>query len=347
MTITAAFLNGTYPAAQVRQAILGGPMAAQATGVVPRPGVITGPPNALQVAASGGMTVSVQPGYAILPGGYEVIIDAQETKTIDPATTTARWDVVGLRVYDQEQGDGAPSRAEVWVNKGSTTAEAPLPAGGRFLPLARVVVGASVSSINSGNITDRRTYTAAAGGIIPAAGAIGSTPNAQGFGPMHVLYDPVSETLLIPRANGTEFARPGITPEVSSAQAPVWVISSGAPEFTSVFGPFSQRAGVSLAALAQARVVGQTDPSSVWGRLWVDASTSASGPWNTIGDYAGWASFGYLQEPLPGARGIVAPHTADRSIYIRVRVTRIGGSTAARVDMTKVTMSPVAIVTGF
>lgn len=190
MAVNVFAVNGTIPAAAARHLLLTSAMAPAASGLGPRPGVVVGVPTALQVGVSSGMTVAVQAGIAIV-AGYVVVVDATTTKTLDPSTATARWDVVGLRVYDQEAGDAAPSRAEVWVVKGTTTAEAAFPA--RFIPLARVVVGASVSSINAGNFTDRRSYTAAAGGTIPIPGALSMSPNTANVAVGQKVWDATSD----------------------------------------------------------------------------------------------------------------------------------------------------------
>jgi len=203
MAVTAAFSAGAggsdkvYQAIQVRQA-LGALSAQSATALTPRSGVVAAGAAPLAVAPSSGMVLSVAAGQAMV-AGWLVTVDAAETVTIPAAGVSARWDLVVLRVYNAEDGD-ATSSAAVEVVQGTTTSDPALPSA-RCLVLARVLVGASVSSINSGNITDRRTYTAAAGGMLRIPGALAASPS--GLPPGQPVWDEQASAVGIVNDAGT------------------------------------------------------------------------------------------------------------------------------------------------
>lgn len=205
MAIRAGFLPGTYTAVEARRLFNASTFAPNATGIDPRPGVL-GAPGALAVTAFSGMSLRVAPGLVVVPGtgGYVAVVDQIETVTIPASTTTARWDLVILRVRDAELGDGT-STATIEVVPGTTTSDPPLPST-RCLVLARVLVGASVSSITSGAITDRRTWTATAGGTIWAPGALASTPSAGGFTVGQQIWDSTAGVEAV-AATSTTWAR--------------------------------------------------------------------------------------------------------------------------------------------
>jgi hypothetical protein len=141
-------------------------------------GVVQGP-STFAVFAASGMNITVSAGFAIvansssaLQGAYQVANMAAQTLTVatsDPLS--ARVDLVVVNVYD----DGISPAAVVELVTGTPGAGVPtVPANS--VVLAQINVGAAVSSINSGNIADQRTYTASSGGIVPwtnTAGAIG------------------------------------------------------------------------------------------------------------------------------------------------------------------------------
>jgi hypothetical protein len=133
------------------------------------PGVIGG--IGLAVTAGTGMTVNVSPGSFAVPnsasaiaGGYTSTLASSGTLTVaasDPSNP--RIDIVVAYVSDVGTsssfgavkiitGTPAPSPVAPTPPLNSTT-------------LAQVVVPASATSIVSGDITDSRTYTVAAGGI--------------------------------------------------------------------------------------------------------------------------------------------------------------------------------------
>jgi hypothetical protein len=108
------------------------------------------------------MSVDVDPGMAMV-GTYSVTSPTKVVALAHAASTaTARRDLIILRVYDQEAGD-ATGEAKIEIVKGTTTADPAVPA--RSLILAQADIGANATSVT---ITDRRVFTAAAGGVVPA-----------------------------------------------------------------------------------------------------------------------------------------------------------------------------------
>ena len=112
----------------------------------------------LKVSAAGtNMTVQVQPGFAVVRG-FAYNSSAVENLTISAAAAQARTDRIVLRLD--------PSvNSVVLAVKAGTPGSATPPAltqtdsGIYELPLAQVLVGASVSVIASGNVTDERIFS--------------------------------------------------------------------------------------------------------------------------------------------------------------------------------------------
>ena len=180
LTATALFLDGVTDSAQalremLASALLTGTSPSGSTGIAARPGVRRGVGEPLQVNASSGMTVSVNPGVAFVQGTasttsgmYTLVRDTSGTITLatsDP--TNPRIDNIIARIVDN--GDNT-STATIEPQTG-TPAPSPtaptLPANS--LLLAQIAVAASTSSIVGGNITDQRVYTVATGGVLPVS----------------------------------------------------------------------------------------------------------------------------------------------------------------------------------
>lgn len=135
-------------------------------------GVIGG--AGLNVGVSSGMNITVQPGSFVAPnsgtptaGAYVSTLSSQATLTVatsDPVNP--RIDIVTATIVDN--GDDT-SFGEVQIITG-TAAPSPtapsLPANS--ILLAQIAVGAAVTSIVSGNISDQRPFTTATGGVLVA-----------------------------------------------------------------------------------------------------------------------------------------------------------------------------------
>ena len=167
MAVYAGYLQaGSYTALQDRRLQSSKMNGTPPSGTTPLSGVISmGGNNNLAVAAATGFNITVEPGSAMVDQ-YNVVSDASIPLTVAPSTTSARRDLVILRVQDQEAGD-ASSAATIELVKGSTSADPTIPA--RSFVLAQIDIPASVASITSAMIVDRRTWTASAGGVIRSA----------------------------------------------------------------------------------------------------------------------------------------------------------------------------------
>jgi hypothetical protein len=106
--------------------------------------------------------------------GFPFVSDASVALTIDPGDATqVRVDVIAVVVRENAFDGGGATTAQIEVIKGTPGAGAPaLPAAA--LPLRNISVHAGASTgtgglSNSNLSTDRRTWTVAAGGVLPVA----------------------------------------------------------------------------------------------------------------------------------------------------------------------------------
>lgn len=164
----------SHPGATLRRAtaaLLGG-----------RPGTLS--PMQLLVTAHSpaNMSVDVSEGFAAVKGTegtFQGLYLAETRGTtnvvIAPADTSPRYDLVVARVWDDEYATGPNSEWGLAVIKGTPSGSPVAPAvPDNCLVLAQVYVGASVTSITAGNVSDRRAnwssaqygFAAAAGGTI-------------------------------------------------------------------------------------------------------------------------------------------------------------------------------------
>jgi|SRR5579859_903670 len=125
----------------------------------------------MAVVAFSGMTIQVNPGTAIVPnssgsGQYRVYNPTAASLTVStaPSSPNSRIDLVCATVVDNGNSSSF-SEVQIIAGVASTSPVAPaLPTNS--IALAQVAVGSSVVSINQGNITDERIWTAEAGGVI-------------------------------------------------------------------------------------------------------------------------------------------------------------------------------------
>jgi len=152
-----------YSAAKDRR-IISTPMAGAVA--TPSDGVVLGSGSTgnFSVSISSGMTLDIGGGRAIV-SGYSFISPAAVQRTVAAATGAARRDLVILRVYDTESGD-ASSKADIEIVKGTTTSDPAIPQNSMII--CQIAVPASGTAIV---LTDRRKYTAAAGGVVPMTSA--------------------------------------------------------------------------------------------------------------------------------------------------------------------------------
>lgn len=170
----------THTAAQLRiyLAALQAGMSGGATSLRSRGGVHPGLGQEFLVTqtASPSMGVLVESGVISIPGSlsstqgnYFASNDAQVTLSISAAhATLPRIDIVVVNVRDSFYS-GANNDVQLQVVTGTPASSPVAPtAPDNSLTIAQVAVGAAVTSIVNGNITDTRIYMAAAGGVINA-----------------------------------------------------------------------------------------------------------------------------------------------------------------------------------
>jgi hypothetical protein len=172
--------GGTYSGATMRTFDIaamtyssGSSSAASArSGVLPAGGT-----QALQVNASSGMAVTVNPGYCIIQnsvsgtnGAYRFGFLSQGTLTCAAAdATNPRIDLVCASVVDN--GD-ATSFCQVLLVTGTPAPSPSVPAApANSITLAQIAVAANATSIVVGNITDKRVWTVPPGAILPVTTA--------------------------------------------------------------------------------------------------------------------------------------------------------------------------------
>lgn len=172
---------------QGASAWLTGASPSGSTGIAARPGVRYGTGDPLKISASSGMTLAVNAGIAWVQGTaaanagmYTGCLDTAGTVTLatsDP--TNPRIDNIIVQVTD----NGNNTSTTVVTPQTGTPAASPvaptLPANS--LLLAQVAVAANTSSIVAGNITDKRVWTAATGGITPMANVTGGISGMAGL----------------------------------------------------------------------------------------------------------------------------------------------------------------------
>lgn len=154
------------------------------TEVRTRAGVLAGG-DPFAATGAGPMSLQIGVGRAVVQGtdaqgAYPVCLDAPQVLTFeDGAAQFTRIDSVVARVYDGLYDTEGQTLATVERITGEAAAEPsppPLPSGCLRLWDVAVPAGTSagVGGINWGSaLTDRRQYTAAHGGIVPAGGGTG------------------------------------------------------------------------------------------------------------------------------------------------------------------------------
>jgi hypothetical protein len=121
---------------------------------------VSGSPGTTDLKAFGdssGMNVKVPAGYAIVRG-HAYNNDAQVTMTISAASSLPRIDVLVLKL------DPTANSIVLNVVAGTANASPTVPSltqtdeGVYMLPLAQILVGANVTTISAGSVTDVRTF---------------------------------------------------------------------------------------------------------------------------------------------------------------------------------------------
>lgn len=178
-------------------------------------GVRPGANQPMQVAAATGLSVTVNPGFALVQGttatnqgAYSACLDAAATLTCQTAdSVNARIDSVCVTVTDN--GD-ATSSAVVQVVTGTPAASPTAPGlPANSLRVGDVTVPANAVSLSSGNIADKRSYAAAAGGVKLVQSSAFYPTAGQGM-PGDLYFNIQTGRLLV--FNGTTLAPPPTAP---------------------------------------------------------------------------------------------------------------------------------------
>lgn len=179
--------------------------------------------NRLAVAQTGSpsMAVLVRLGIGVVPGtegakqgGYGVGNDGDVTLAIAAAhATLSRIDIVIFRVRDSFYSGGVDSAVlEVVTGTPAGSPSAPATPANSLL-LANVAVGPAVSSIVNANITDKRTFLAAAGGVIVCTST--SRPAANTVFDGQLIYETDTDKIYLTNNAGTAWVQiyPSLGPQ--------------------------------------------------------------------------------------------------------------------------------------
>ncbi|GAA1134906.1 MULTISPECIES: hypothetical protein [Streptomyces violaceusniger group] len=155
---------------------------ASAAPLLTRAGCVFGGLRLTGTAATG-MQAKLSPGQVWVPGtstgaqgGYPVTVDADTLLTFaDGHASLPRVDAVIVRVYDTDYDGSGKYEAALEVLQGTAASSPTAPAVPKSAELLyEVAIPAGASAAKgitwASAITDRRRYTAALGGIVPAAG---------------------------------------------------------------------------------------------------------------------------------------------------------------------------------
>lgn len=155
--------QGSYPAKTDRQVI---------ESIIPVEGVVSGLAVTQTTTASMSVNISAGKGFVAgtsvaLQGMYNVINDAPSSIALPGSNVTnPRYDLIVISINDADVA-GSTNSAEFKVISGVPSSSPAVPSiPPSTLVLARIYVGAGVSTITSASITDVRIRTAAKGGII-------------------------------------------------------------------------------------------------------------------------------------------------------------------------------------
>jgi hypothetical protein len=205
-----------------------------------RGGVLQSVPNPLQVLASSGMNVTVQPGTAIIPsvsgpanGAYRVSNPIIQTLTLTaaPSSPNSRLDLVVVNVTDNGNNTSVCSIELVTGTAGNPPTQPATPSNS--ILLAVIAVGSGVSSILQANIADNRFYTNIGSGAIVCPN-MASLP--QGW-PGQIGYDVAHDRFFELGSSGAQpFKVMGFTPAqvVNTSNNLTIAGSTGSPAYATL-----------------------------------------------------------------------------------------------------------------
>jgi len=205
VTVTVGYQQSTtYPAAVDRAVVMSDNSMDGGLGldVSMRPGVMVAPVGSMFEASAGApLAITIAPGVANVTPNYRLISDAPTTLTIQPLGASPRTDLIVARVYDTEAGD-AQSKGVLEVVTGTSASVPAIPA--RAMGICSVAWPANATAGTQGVISDKRSYTAAAGGAITWGGAANAT-NLLRINDGQIFYEPTSDQLYYMKSNKSTY----------------------------------------------------------------------------------------------------------------------------------------------
>jgi len=205
VTVTVGYQQSTtYPAATDRAILLSDNAVDGGLGasVLPRPGVMIAPVGSMFEASAGApLAITIAPGIANVSPSYRLVSDAPTTLTIQPLGASPRTDLIVARVYDTEAGD-AQSKGAIEVVTGTSASVPAIPA--RSMGICSVAWPANATAGTQGVISDKRSYTAAAGGAITWGGAA-SASNLLRINDGQIFYEPNTDQLYYMKSNKSTY----------------------------------------------------------------------------------------------------------------------------------------------
>jgi hypothetical protein len=281
----------------------------------------------LAVAAGSGMTVTVQPGSFVVPasatptaGGYAATLASQATLTVATADpSNPRIDIAVAYVYDA--GTSASYGAVEYIaGIAAPTPSAPAPPANSVI-LATIAVPAGTTSAGSLAITDSRTFTAAAGGILVAPkGTVTGYPGQLAFDkPSGSFYhngaaggSPQMLTLPWAEQMAAVTANTNVAGEATVTLASVTITTDGYTDIECTY----KWSGIEQAT---------ETPSQLEIQLWID-STQADGTWIASGLAAGLNNQGGSVTYRTGGPLGATPGAGTHTVAMKAANTSGGGN---------------------
>jgi hypothetical protein len=240
---------GTYLAQQDRQALMA-LMTPNPSGLfAPLGGVrpASGTPMGVAAQSSPNMSVSVSSGTVFVPAaiaanaGWACLNNGARTVTIAAANPShPRIDLIVAHVYDATDDVGPTSSWALEAVQGTPATSPVAPAQPtNSLVLATVAVASGATSITSGNITDKRTWSVALGGVLPVLStALPASPY-----PGQMVYCADTGKVLVwqgpasPSPSSWQSPGTGMGPWGAAQSAAITWINDGSWRVISGFGP--------------------------------------------------------------------------------------------------------------
>lgn len=185
---TAVIAGGTDSAESFRLASTG--LWVPASQINARTGVTSKP----ILTSTGNFTCTIGPFSAVidgtsnsLQGCYWATLDAAATVTINTANTSARIDLISLQIQDNAYDSSGVNAGRILYTAGTPGSGVAPSAPANSISLFTVPVAANATSANFAGALAVYLFTAAAGGIVPVAGASDKPPVVGGVQYRHRL----------------------------------------------------------------------------------------------------------------------------------------------------------------